>query len=68
MPGLSGLDLHLKLREMNLKVPVIFATGQADDELRARAVGQGAVALLAKPFNDDVLLGAIQSAIDGASE
>ena len=68
MPGLSGFDLHLKLREMNLKVPVIFVTGQADDELRARALGQGAVALLAKPFNDDVLLGAIQSAIDRASE
>ena len=37
MPGLSGFELHLKLREMNLNVPVIFVTGQADDESRASA-------------------------------
>lgn len=68
MPGLSGFELHLKLREMNLNVPVIFVTGQADDELRARALRQGAVALLAKPFDDHVLLGALRSAINGAPE
>jgi FixJ family two-component response regulator len=66
MPGLSGFELHRRLHEMNLHVPVIFVTGHADDELRARAIHQGAAALLSKPFNDDVLLGTIRSAMNGA--
>jgi FixJ family two-component response regulator len=67
MPGLSGLELHAKLREMNVKVPVIFVTGHADDEVRTRALREGAAAFFAKPFNDDALLGAIQSAMQSAA-
>jgi FixJ family two-component response regulator len=63
MPGLDGFELHRRLHEMNFLVPVIFVTGHADTELRADALSQGATALLAKPFNDDALLGAIQSAM-----
>jgi FixJ family two-component response regulator len=68
MPGLSGLELHRRLNEMNLLVPVIFVTSHADDEMRSRAISQGAAALLAKPFSDDVLLGAIQSVVCNPSE
>jgi FixJ family two-component response regulator len=63
MPGLNGFELHRRLRELNRLVPVIFVTGHADDEMRRRALSEGALALLTKPFNDDVLLAAIQSAI-----
>jgi FixJ family two-component response regulator len=68
MPGLSGFELHRRMRELNLQVPVIFITGQADDEMRLRALGQGAAALLGKPFNDEVLLGTIHSAMQNGSE
>jgi FixJ family two-component response regulator len=64
MPGLSGLELHLRLREMRCSVPVIFVTGHNDEELRARALKQGATALLGKPFSDEALFGAIQSALE----
>jgi FixJ family two-component response regulator len=64
MPGLSGLDVHVRMREMNCWVPVIFVTGHADESVRARAVREGAVAFLDKPFGDDVLLGAIQVALN----
>jgi FixJ family two-component response regulator len=68
MPGLSGFELHRRLHEMNRRMPVIFVTGQADDDLRARALDQGATALLAKPFNDDALLEAIESAMQPATD
>jgi FixJ family two-component response regulator len=63
MPGLNGLDLQAKLREMDRGIPVIFVTAKADNEARARALRQGAAAFFTKPFNDDALLGAIESAM-----
>ena len=64
MPGLSGIELQARLRKMNCPVPVIFVTAHADESLRARALRAGATAFLEKPFNDDVLLGAIGSALN----
>ena len=63
MPGLNGLDLQAKLREMDRGIPVIFVTAKADNEARARALRQDAAAFFTKPFNDDALLGAIESAM-----
>jgi FixJ family two-component response regulator len=63
MPGLNGLDLQAKLREIDRAIPVIFVTAKADNEARARALRQGAAAFFTKPFNDDALLGAIESAM-----
>ena len=63
MPGLNGLDLHRKLRKMNSSIPVIFVTGHADYQLRAKALAQGAAAFFGKPFSDEALLGAINSAL-----
>ena len=63
MPGLNGLDLQAMLREMDRGIPVIFVTAKADNEARARALRQGAAAFFTKPFNDDALLGAIESAM-----
>jgi CheY-like chemotaxis protein len=63
MPGLSGLDLQLKLREMSCRVPIVFVTAHADSQLRARVLGNGAIAVLNKPFNDEGLLGAIRAAL-----
>jgi FixJ family two-component response regulator len=63
MPGLNGLELQRKLREMNTSIPVIFVTGHADHQLRAKALAQGATAFFGKPFSDEALLGAINSAL-----
>jgi FixJ family two-component response regulator len=64
MPGLSGLGLQLKLREMNCPIPVIFVTGHADYQVRAKALAQGAAAFFGKPFSDEAFLGAISSVLN----
>ena len=62
MPQLGGLELSQRLAEMNNPIPIIFVSA-LHDELRARALNEGAVAVLAKPFNDKALLSAIHSAL-----
>src|SRR3979490_2864304 len=57
MPGLSGLDLQLKLREINCTIPVIVLAGPAEYQARARALAQGDVAFFGKPFSDGAVLG-----------
>jgi len=64
MPGLSGLELQRELHDLKSPIPVIFITAHNDDQVRATALQQGAAAFLGKPFNDDALLGAIDSAIE----
>jgi len=63
MPGLSGLELQRRLCELGRSIPILFVTGHVDDEVRTRALKQGAVGYLSKPFNGEDLLGAIQSAL-----
>jgi FixJ family two-component response regulator len=63
MPGLSGIELQSALHDRDSLIPIIFVTAHTDDHVRAKAIQQGATAFLAKPFNDEVLLGAIHLAI-----
>jgi len=64
MPGLSGPELHSRIRESHHAVPVIFISGHGEDEFRASAMRDGAVAFLRKPFSDEVLLATIRVALD----
>lgn len=64
MPGLSGIELQSRLREMNYAVPVIFVTAHTDSGTKASALRNGARAFFEKPVNDDALLGAIRSAVE----
>jgi FixJ family two-component response regulator len=63
MPGLSGLELQRCLADEERSIPIIFVTAHADEQLRVRALKQGAIAFLGKPFSGDVLLDAIRSAL-----
>jgi len=65
MPGMSGLDLQEELKRRGQAIPIIFITGQKDDDIRKRALRQGAVKFLYKPFSDDDLLDAVNAALDG---
>jgi FixJ family two-component response regulator len=62
LPDLSGLDLQ-KLVADRTDMPVIFITGYGDIPMTVRAMKAGAVEFLTKPFDDEVLLGAIRQAI-----
>ena len=62
MPQLSGLDVHDRLLERSAQLPVIYMSGHADVPLAVQAMQKGAVTLLEKPFDDETLEAALQSA------
>ncbi len=68
MPGIDGLELQEKLRASGSQMPIIFITAHEDDKAQERATRMGAVAFLQKPFEDQVLLDAIYSALPKSSE
>jgi len=64
LPGLSGLDLQRELLRTEAPIPIIFITGHGDIPMSVRAIKEGAVEFLAKPFRDQDLLDAIQHALE----
>jgi two-component system response regulator FixJ len=63
MPGIDGLELQRRLNEQAVNLPVIVITGHGDVQLAVAAMKAGAIDFIEKPFDDDVLLSAIQHAI-----
>ena len=63
MPNISGLELQQELRLRGQKIPIVFITAQTDDAVRARALEQGAVSVLLKPFSKTDLLAAVKAAL-----
>lgn len=64
MPGLNGLELQEHVAAQRSDMPIIFITGHGDIPTSVRAMKAGAVEFLTKPFQDDVLLRAVASAIE----
>src|SRR5687768_17548148 len=62
MPGMSGLDLHDRLHERGVALPVVYMTGHGDVPLAVQAMQKGAISFLEKPFADDALEAALQRA------
>ena len=60
MPGMSGLDLMRLLAARASKVPVIMITAHSDPGLEARALANGALYLLRKPFESGVLIDCLE--------
>ena len=64
LPGVSGLELQVKLADVGVRIPIIFITGHGDIPMTVKAMKTGAVEFLTKPFVDEDLLNAIQQAFD----
>ncbi len=63
MPGLSGLDLQKELSASGTPLPVIFITGHGTVPMSVQAMKAGAVEFLEKPFDDQILIDAVQEAL-----
>ena len=55
MPGMTGLDMLPKVRELRPEVPVIMITAYGDGDTRRTAIERGAAGLLTKPIDFTVL-------------
>jgi FixJ family two-component response regulator len=65
MPGMSGLELQAKLKAADCRIPLIFITAHGDAKMRVQAMRDGAVEFLTKPFDNAVLLEAVQASLEG---
>jgi FixJ family two-component response regulator len=63
MPGMSGFELQRLMAAANSRLPIIFVSAHADDDPRTQALEAGAVAFLYKPFYEEELLNAINTAL-----
>lgn len=63
MPELDGIEFLRRLRQRGPMPPVIVMTGHADVPLAVEAMRSGAIDFIEKPFDDDVLLASIRSAL-----
>lgn len=63
MPGQSGTDFHQQMDRLGVHLPVIFITGHGDIAMGVKAIKDGAVDFLTKPFRDQDLLDAVQVAL-----
>lgn len=64
LPDLSGLDLQQFVSVERTDMPIIFVTGYGDVPMTVKAMKAGAVEFLTKPFSDEVLLIAIEQALE----
>lgn len=64
MPGMSGLDLQERLNQVENSMPIVFITGHGDLPMGVDAMKKGAVDFLAKPFEDEQLLTAVEIALE----
>ncbi|MEB2847292.1 sigma-54-dependent transcriptional regulator [Endobacterium cereale] len=64
MPGLDGMTLLHRIRELDAEIPVILVTGHGDVQLAVKAMREGAYDFLEKPFTIQHLAGIIRRALD----
>lgn len=64
LPDLNGLDLQIRIADDRPQMPIIFLTGYGDVPTTVRAMKAGAVEFLTKPFEDHILLAAVERAIE----
>lgn len=64
MPGQSGIDFHQQMGETGQHLPTVFITGHGDVAMGVRAMKNGAIEFLTKPFRDQDLLDAVQRGIE----
>jgi FixJ family two-component response regulator len=65
MPSMTGWELYARLGELGHKIPTILVTAYPNEAARSRALKDGIVCYLRKPFDDNDLADCVQKAIEG---
>jgi len=60
MPGMSGLEVMQQLGARGLRIPTVFVTAHADGDIERHLVAAGAIAILPKPVDRQLLLRLVQ--------
>jgi FixJ family two-component response regulator len=63
MPHMSGIELFRRLTELGHPIPTILITAYPNDSVRDRALADGVIGYLTKPFDDNALIGCVESAL-----
>ena len=64
LPDIDGLELQERIAADRIDMPIIFITGFGDVPTTVKAMKAGAVEFLTKPFSEDMLLGAVENALE----
>jgi len=64
LPGISGLELLRKIRDLNPEIPVIMMTAYGGIQLAVDSIKEGAYDFLTKPINPDALKISVRNAIN----
>src|SRR5881409_3179062 len=67
MPQMNGLEVQARVRRESPETQIIFITGRDDPSVRQNALNAGAVAFLAKPFDDENLVRLVREAQEAAA-
>lgn len=68
LPDMDGLTLQRRLKEQDISMPIVFITGHGDIPMAVRALSEGALDFLEKPFGDEALLEAVRHALERDAE
>jgi two-component system response regulator FixJ len=68
MPGMSGLDLVRRLKELSIAIPIVVMTGHGDVPLAVEAMKAGVTDFIEKPFDDDAMICAVRAALEAATQ
>jgi FixJ family two-component response regulator len=68
MPGLNGLELQKEVESRGACEQIVFISGHGDVPTCTRAMKNGAVDFLTKPFDDTELIGAVKRGLSRARE
>jgi FixJ family two-component response regulator len=63
LPGLSGIEMKQRLSAAGCTAPAIMITARTETELEQRALASGALCVLRKPFDADVLIACLKRAL-----
>ena len=63
MPRMTGVELHDHLVKAGYAIPTILITAYPDDSIRTRALADGVICYLSKPFAEAALLRCVRAAL-----